>query len=71
MKTLKTSVLGLALIALFGCVVAPAPYYGYPDYGYPAYYRDPAYSGYPGYYSPYYYGPSVGIGFGFHHHRWR
>jgi hypothetical protein len=46
------------VLALGGCALYPAPYYGYPGYaGYPGYYAG-------GYYAPYAYSPAVVIGGG-------
>jgi len=46
------------VLALSGCALYPAPYYGYPGYaGYPGYYAG-------GYYAPYAYAPEVVIGGG-------
>jgi hypothetical protein len=56
MKTTVGKILALTLsmplLALAGCIVAPAPYYYYRPYSYPAYPYD-----YPYYYRSYRYAP--------------
>jgi hypothetical protein len=58
MSSTRLVIVVASILALSGCVVAPAPYPAY-GYGY-----GPGY-GYPGYYSPgYVAGPTVAIGGG-------
>jgi hypothetical protein len=63
----RFTVAAAAILALSGCVVAPAPYYSsYPTYGYGYGY------GNPGYYGPAYVaGPTLAIGIGGGRGHWR